>query len=120
MFAGTARLLKKAQRRLWMKYALRGVGGSDNHSRLDLAGGMVEGRMVLEQQSRDEAGKSLRQRVTWTSLPDGRVRQVWETSADDGAAWKTVSPWVNGTISSRSPCSTKSGVLIRRIFSTTS
>lgn len=37
MFAGTARLLKKAQRRLWMKYALRGVGGSDNHSRLDLA-----------------------------------------------------------------------------------
>lgn len=37
MFAGTAGLLKKAQRRLWMKYALRGVGGSDNHSRLDLA-----------------------------------------------------------------------------------
>ncbi|MET0580364.1 MAG: class I SAM-dependent methyltransferase [Pseudoxanthomonas sp.] len=37
MFAGTARLLKKVQRRLWMKYALRGVGGSDNHSRLDLA-----------------------------------------------------------------------------------
>lgn len=37
MFAGTARLLKKAQRRLWMKYALRGVGASDNHSRLDLA-----------------------------------------------------------------------------------
>ena len=37
MFSGTARLLKKAQRRLWMKYALRGVGGSDNHSRLDLA-----------------------------------------------------------------------------------
>lgn len=37
MFAGTAGLLKKAQRRLWMKYALRGVGGSDNHARLDLA-----------------------------------------------------------------------------------
>lgn len=37
MFAGTAGLLRKAQRRLWMKYALRGVGGSDNHARLDLA-----------------------------------------------------------------------------------
>ena len=31
------RLLHKARRRLWMKYALRGVGGSDNHARLDLA-----------------------------------------------------------------------------------
>jgi len=37
MLAGTATLLRKAQRRLWMKYALRGVGGSDNHARLDLA-----------------------------------------------------------------------------------
>lgn len=42
MFAGTAKLLKKAQRRLWMKYALRGVGGSDNHSRLDLAYSMED------------------------------------------------------------------------------
>jgi SAM-dependent methyltransferase len=30
-------LLRKARRRLWMKYALRGVGGADNHARLDLA-----------------------------------------------------------------------------------
>ena len=30
-------MLRKARRRLWMKYALRGVGGSDNHARLDLA-----------------------------------------------------------------------------------
>lgn len=37
MLAATGQLLNKAQRRLWMKYALRGVGGSDNHSRLDLA-----------------------------------------------------------------------------------
>lgn len=37
MLAGTTRLLRKAQRRLWMKYALRGVGGNDNHARLDLA-----------------------------------------------------------------------------------
>lgn len=37
MFADTASLLKKAKRRLWMKYALRGVGGNDNHHSLDLA-----------------------------------------------------------------------------------
>ena len=30
-------MLRKAQRRLWMKYALRGVGGNDNHARLELA-----------------------------------------------------------------------------------
>ena len=37
MFADTASLLKNARRRLWMKYALRGVGGNDNHQGLDLA-----------------------------------------------------------------------------------
>lgn len=42
MFAATGRMLGKAQRRLWMKYALRGVGGSDNHSRLDLAYSMED------------------------------------------------------------------------------
>ena len=29
-------LYRKAKRRLWMKYALRGVTGQDNHARLDL------------------------------------------------------------------------------------
>lgn len=37
MLADTANFLKKAQWRLWMKYALRGVGGNDNHARLDFA-----------------------------------------------------------------------------------
>ena len=37
MFDKTTALLRKARRRLWMKYALRGVGGSDNFGRLDLA-----------------------------------------------------------------------------------
>ncbi len=30
-------LYRKVRRRLWMKYALRGVNGRDNHARLDLA-----------------------------------------------------------------------------------
>ncbi|MBX3710752.1 MAG: class I SAM-dependent methyltransferase [Lysobacter sp.] len=37
MLNRAATLLRKARRRLWMKYALRGVGGSDNFERLDLA-----------------------------------------------------------------------------------
>ena len=37
MFTRAAILLRKARRRLWMKYALRGVGGRDNFDRLDLA-----------------------------------------------------------------------------------
>lgn len=37
MLQTTGTLLRKARRRLWMKYALRGVGGNDNHARLDLA-----------------------------------------------------------------------------------
>jgi hypothetical protein len=59
-------------------------------SRLDLVGGIVDGRMVLEQRGRGRGGKALVQRVAWTPLPDGRVRQLWETSADDGRSWKTV------------------------------
>jgi 2-polyprenyl-3-methyl-5-hydroxy-6-metoxy-1,4-benzoquinol methylase len=31
------RAVEKAIRRTWMKYAMRGVGGADNHARLDLA-----------------------------------------------------------------------------------
>jgi hypothetical protein len=59
-------------------------------SRLDLVGGMVDGRMILEQRSRDGEAKTLVQRITWTPLPDGGLRQLWETSADAGSTWKTV------------------------------
>jgi hypothetical protein len=69
-------------------------------SRLDLVGGIVEGRMVLEQRSGAGEGKQLRQRVTWTPLENGRVRQLGETSADDGGTWKTV---FDGYYSRRAP-----------------
>ena len=58
-------------------------------SRLDLVGGLVDGRMVMEQRSRDREGASVMQRITWTPLADGRLRQIWETSADGGGTWKT-------------------------------
>jgi hypothetical protein len=51
-----------------------------------LVGGLRDGRMVLESATPDGAA---RQRITWTPLPGGDVRQLWETSADGGATWST-------------------------------
>lgn len=80
MFAGTARLLKKAQRRLWMKYALRGVGGSDNHSRLDLA------YNVEDPWNMDSALEQARFRATNRIIEDnfGRVGSLLEIGCGEG------------------------------------
>ena len=48
-----------------------------------LAGGIDGGKMVL--QSGDGAS---RQRITWTPMGDGRVRQLWDSSSDGGKTWK--------------------------------
>ncbi|MGH8025193.1 MAG: class I SAM-dependent methyltransferase [Pseudoxanthomonas sp.] len=80
MFAGTARLLKKAQRRLWMKYALRGVGGSDNHSRLDLA------YNVEDPWNMDSALEQARFRATNRIIEEnfGRVGSLLEIGCGEG------------------------------------
>jgi tetratricopeptide (TPR) repeat protein len=49
-------------------------------SPLYLEGKLEDGAMVLA----DE-----RNRITWTQLPDGRVRQLWEMSSDGGETWTT-------------------------------
>jgi len=56
-------------------------------SSLQLNGGMVDGSMVLSQKTKTENGSRI-DRITWTPLKDGRVRQHWESSVDDGANWK--------------------------------
>jgi hypothetical protein len=50
---------------------------------LVLEGGLKDGAMVLEGAQSQES----RSRITWTPLPDGRVRQHWEQSADAGKTW---------------------------------
>ena len=30
------------------------------------------------------------QRMTWSMLPDGRLRQFWEISSKDGKSWETL------------------------------
>ena len=60
-----------------------GSGGDVLH----LRGGLVGSAMVLEGEGRDPSGTMLKQRVTWTPYPDGRVRQLWQSSADGGKTW---------------------------------
>jgi hypothetical protein len=54
-------------------------------SLLELDGGVVDGGMVLV----SAASAGSRNRITWSVLPDGRVRQLWQTTSDGGATWKT-------------------------------
>lgn len=56
-------------------------------SRLDLIGEFSGSAMVMEQRTHGEGAKI--DRITWTPLGDGRVRQVWDVSADGGVTWKT-------------------------------
>lgn len=56
---------------------------------LHLTGGWRDGAMVLSDRRRTAAGKEVRDRIRWTPLEGGRVRQTWEVSADGGATWRT-------------------------------
>jgi len=70
----------------WQQFWI-GSGGNV----LELAGGRVDGRMVLasaERALRD--GRSVTNRITWTPNADGTVRQRWEQSFDAGKTWQTV------------------------------
>jgi hypothetical protein len=53
-----------------------------------LSGEFRDGRMVLEGDSPDGGGKTTRQRITWSPLSGGRVRQLWHSSEDGGKTWK--------------------------------
>jgi len=53
---------------------------------LVLEGSFKNGAMVLEGAHADP---KQRERITWTLLPGGDVRQHWETTADGGEKWAT-------------------------------
>ena len=55
-----------------------------------LEGEFRNGAMVLQGGPRTgRDGKQQIDRITWTPLPGGKVRQHWEVSADAGAHWTT-------------------------------
>jgi hypothetical protein len=47
---------------------------------LQLDGGLVDGRMILEGETIGADGARTKHRITWTPGPDGSVRQLWEST----------------------------------------
>jgi hypothetical protein len=57
---------------------------------LRLDGGLEDGRMVLSGTNPGADGKPVRHEISWERLDDGRVRQHWRVSKDNGASWSDV------------------------------
>ncbi len=60
--------------------------GSDGTT-LHLEGGLRGASMELQGAGLGSKGELTVERITWTPLPDGRVRQVWRQSTDGGTTW---------------------------------
>jgi tetratricopeptide (TPR) repeat protein len=80
-YEGTSLNFYDAQRKLWHQTWIDNQGGA-----LYLEGALKGDSMVLS----TTAGKDSIQRITWTPLDDGRVRQHWEATTDAGKTWATV------------------------------
>jgi hypothetical protein len=57
---------------------------------LRLDGGLVDGKMVLTDKRVNRAGKLVTDRIVWTPEPNGHVRQVWDSTLDDGKSWQII------------------------------
>jgi len=74
-----------ARRKKWHQTWVDARGGL-----LLLEGELRNGSMVLQGAPRPtKEGKQQIDRITWTALPGGEVRQHWEVSTDGGAHWST-------------------------------
>jgi hypothetical protein len=86
-FEGSSLNAYDAERKVWHQTWTDSGGGV-----LLLDGEFSDGRMVLRGDSLDPArgNAKVRNRITWTPEREGRVRQLWESSADNGLTWTTV------------------------------
>ena len=85
-FSGSSLNVYDVDRKAWHQTWVDSSGGL-----LVIEGGFRDGKMILAGETVDAAkpdGK-VDNRITWQPLPDGRVRQLWETSTDKGATWTT-------------------------------
>ena len=80
-FTGTSLNAYDADRKTWHQTWVDNNGGV-----LQLDGTFADGKMTLAGVSLDD-GRKVQQRITWERLPDGRVRQLWESSKDAGTTW---------------------------------
>ena len=79
---------------MWPDISGSSCGGGSGGNQVLIRGGLANGSMVLTGTLTTVAdGKTKRFRGTWTPLDDGRVRQYFEESSDDGDTW---TPWFEG------------------------
>jgi hypothetical protein len=85
-FSGSSLNVYDADRKVWHQTWVDSSGGL-----LVIEGGFRDGKMSLagETLDADKPGVKVQNRIIWQPLPDGRVRQLWETSTDKGATWTT-------------------------------
>jgi hypothetical protein len=55
-----------------------------------LEGGLKGGKMVLGGQMPGRDGKTVWHEISWEALDDGRVKQHWRASRDQGKSWNDV------------------------------
>lgn len=84
-FRGNSYNVFDATRGVWHQTWVDSSGGL-----LLLEGKLADGKMVLEGQQRQADGKSVLNRITWTPLDGGKVRQRWDSTADGGKTWQVV------------------------------
>lgn len=71
------------QTRQWHQTWIGSGGGA-----LYLNGGLKDGAMVMESAPvASPTGDTVINRITWSRLPNGDVRQLWEASNDQGKTW---------------------------------
>lgn len=80
-YEGSSLNFYDASRKVWHQTWIDNQGGP-----LYIEGGLQGNAMVM--QTTTDAQNV--QRITWTPLPDGRVRQHWESTEDGGKTWTTV------------------------------
>lgn len=86
--SGTSLNAYQPAQRVWKQHWIDSTGGA-----LDLEGGLEGASMVLKgpkEVARQGATVRWIERIAWTPLPDGRVRQLWDHSKDGGVTWSVV------------------------------
>ncbi len=80
--AGTSLNMWDSAKRRWTQTWV-----DDKGNVLLLTGGRQGPKMVLEGEKPQGQG-TVRNRITWSPLEGGHVRQLWETSTDGGKTWE--------------------------------
>lgn len=60
---------------------------SNTGNMLELHGMFQDGALHYQGESLTRTGSKIHHRLTFSQLPEGRVRQLWEQSRDDGKTW---------------------------------